>query len=108
MSRRRGALCVLVVFSLALTLALPGGAEAGPLGKTQPAAEASLSGNVWSQLASWLSILRKPLSVFEGVDCDQGILIDPNGGGSSCGLSGEGGPDDAAGSPDGGPTLPNS
>lgn len=107
MCRRRGTLLALAVFSLAVAVTVPRTAEAGPRGAAKPAAEASLGSKVWSQLESWLSILRKPTSVFNGLDCDQGILIDPNGGGSSCGMSRPGGPDEPASSVDGSPANPN-
>ena len=99
MCRRRGTLLALAVLMLALTWTVPA-AEAGPQVAANPAAQASLGEKVWGWVESWLAVIRGPLAVFEGLDCDHGSHIDPNGG-SSCGLSGQGDSGDAANSDDG-------
>lgn len=76
---RRGTLLALAVLSLALVLAAPGAAEAGPEGPADTAPP-SLSRTVLGWLENWLSILRNPMSASEGVNCDHGSHIDPDGG----------------------------
>jgi hypothetical protein len=101
---RRGTLLALAVLSLALVLAAPGAAEAGP--QVDAAVKPSLGGKVWGWFEDWLAALRNPWAIFAESDCDQGSHIDPNGGGT-CLLIGPGGATDGADSDQGSHIDPN-
>lgn len=103
---RRGTLLALAVLSLALVLAAPGAAEAGPQVAEDTAAQSSLGGKVWGWFEGWLAALRNLRAIFGESDGDQGSHIDPNGGGT-CLLIGPGGATDGANSDQGSHIDPN-